>query len=139
MSDDILLAKLGNIERCLLRIRTVTHGDPSSVREIDVQDIVVLNLQRAIQAAVDLASHVIAERGLGLPDSLKDHFRLLCESRVVDRDLGLRLQAMVGFRNIAIHDYRRLDVAILETIVRDHLVDLEQFAAAVVKQTAGGA
>lgn len=129
--NDVVLAKLGSIDRCLRRIRDVTLGDPTRVLEIDVQDIVVLNLQRAIQAAIDLAAHLISQQQWGLPDSLKAHFAILQREGVIDPVLSRRLEAMVGFRNIAVHDYEVIDVAVLERIVADRLPDLEAFAAVV--------
>lgn len=77
MTPDVLLAKIATIERCLGRIRAATGGDPTRVRVIDAQDIVVLNLQRAVRAAIDLAAHLISDNRWGLPDSLKRHFTIL--------------------------------------------------------------
>lgn len=131
MTTDAALAKLASIERCLQRIRSVTRGDPEAVEDLDVEEIVVLNLQRAIQAVIDLSAHVISGRQWGLPDSLKAHFRILTDQRVIDPELGSRLQAMVGFRNIAVHEYEQLDRAILKAILSKHLVDLEAFSRAV--------
>lgn len=131
MTSDVLLAKLASIERCLARIRTVTHGDPTTVRELDVQEIVLLNLQRGIQAAIDLAAHLISANGWGLPESLKHHFTILEQHKVVEPDLADRLRKMSGFRNIAVHDYQTLDPGILEAIVASHLTDLEEFADAI--------
>ena len=129
--NDVVLAKLGAIDRCLARIRDVTRGEPTRVRDIDIQDIVVLNLQRAIQAAIDLAAHLISQKQWGLPDSLKAHFAILQREKVIDPTLGRRLEAMVGFRNIAVHDYEVIDVTVLERIVAERLPDLEAFAGAV--------
>lgn len=131
MTRDVALAKLASIERSLQRIRSVTRGSPESIDDLDVEEIVVLNLQRAIQATIDLAAHLISGRGWGLPDSLKAHFQILEERKVIDAALSSRLQAMVGFRNVAIHDYRSIDRAILKSILRDRLVDFEAFARAV--------
>ena len=131
MTTDVALSKLASIERCLERIRSVTHGDPDAVNDLDVEEIVVLNLQRAIQATIDLAAHVIAGRSWGLPDSLKAHFRILADQRVIDPGLGSRLEAMVGFRNIAVHEYDRIDRAILKAILTDHLVELEEYSRAM--------
>ena len=131
MTRDVALGKLASIERSLERIRTVTGGSPGAVDDLDVEEIVVLNLQRAIQATIDLAAHLISGRGWGLPDSLKAHFRILDEQKVIDRDLSGRLQAMVGFRNVAIHDYRAIDRAILKGILRERLTDFEALARAV--------
>lgn len=127
VDQDVVLEKVASIQRCLRRIQEKTNLDPSSLDDVDVQDIVVLNLQRAIQSAVDLAAHVIAEEGLGLPRSLKEHFELLSNSGVISDEVAARMQAMVGFRNIAVHEYERIDVRILKTILTKHLQDLVLF------------
>jgi uncharacterized protein YutE (UPF0331/DUF86 family) len=128
---DAVLAKLATIRRCLNRIRDVTGGDPGRVRELDTQEIVVLNLQRAIQAAIDLAAQVISRQDWGLPDSLKAHFTILRREGIIGEDLCTRLEAMVGFRNIAVHGYEVLDTRVLERIVTERLPDLEAFSAVV--------
>jgi uncharacterized protein YutE (UPF0331/DUF86 family) len=101
------------------------------VDDLDVEDVVVLNLQRAIQAAIHLAAHVIAGRGWGLPDSLKAHFAMLARHDVIDNELSARLQAMAGFRNIAVHDYERIDRDVLKAILRTRLGDIEGFGRAI--------
>ena len=131
MSPDVSLAKLATIERCLVRIRAKTGGDPAAVADLDVQEIVTLNLQRAAQACIDLAAQLIAANGWGLPDTLAGHFRVLREQGVIDGELEGRLKAMVGFRNVAVHDYEALDPAILERVVAEHLDDFAHFADAV--------
>ena len=135
---DVALAKLATMRRRLQRIEAATGGDPTRVRNLDTQDIVVLNLQRAVQAAIDLAAHLIARSGWGLPDSLKAHFAILARERVIDADLCRQLEAMVGFRNIAVHDYQTLDIAVLERIVAERLPDLAGFADAVTRHLAAG-
>lgn len=131
MTADVLLAKLASIARCVARIREVTHGDPKSVRNLDVQEIVILNLQRAIQATLDLAAHHLSSRDWGLPDSLKQNFTILEQHGVIEAELAHRLRAMVGFRNIAVHEYQVLDVDVLEQVVAGHLTDFERFADAI--------
>ena len=102
---DILLAKIASIRKCLERIRTVTNGTPESLNDPDIQDIFVLNLQRAVQAAIDLAAHLVADERIGLPANLKENFTLLESRQIIDAQLSKHLQSMVGFRNIAVHDY----------------------------------
>jgi len=130
---DVALAKLASIRRCVQRIRDVTQADATRVHDLDVQDIVVLNLQRAIQAAIDLAAHILAQQNWGLPDSLKAHFTILERQHVISPELARQLQAMVGFRNIAVHDYEAIDPDIVQAIVASRLPDLEAFAAAVTR------
>ncbi len=129
---DLVLAKVEILERCLARIDHARHRSDSALEPLDVQDITVVNLQRAVQAMIDLAAHVVAREGLGVPDSLAASFRLLEQASIIDPDLSLRMRRMTGFRNVVVHEYRRLDPAILEAIVRNHLGDLRAFAKQIL-------
>ena len=131
---DIVLAKVAAIHRCLRRIREVTNHDPDKLDDLNVQDIFVLNLQRAIQSAIDLGTHIIASEDLGLSDTVRGNFVLLENGKVINKRLSKKMQCMVGFRNIAIHDYQVLDVEILKTILAKHLKDIEEFYTAVFRR-----
>ncbi len=130
---DIVLAKVASIQKCLERIVAVTSLDPASLDDIDRQDIFVLNLQRAIQACLDLASHVVASESLGLPETMRDNFTLLNSGGVIDSEIASNMEKMTGFRNIAIHDYRAIDLNILKSILSKDLKDLEIFYSAVLR------
>jgi len=129
---DVVLAKVATIQKCLERIRDVTSLDPASLDDINRQDIFVLNLQRAIQASIDLASHIVASEGLGLPETVRDNFTLLRDKNVIDPETALKMEKMTGFRNIAIHNYQALNLDILKSILTSNLKDLEDFYAAVL-------
>lgn len=131
---DVVYGKVTNIQNCLRRIRDVTGLNPDRLDDIDVQDVFVLNLQRAVQSALDLAAHVIATEGLGQPASLRESFVLLHKTGIIDEPLAKSLAAMVGFRNIAVHEYQSLDPAMLKSILQYHLSDLEHFYSAVLKR-----
>ena len=131
---DVVLAKVGNMQKCLKRIKEATGLDPTSLDDMDKQDVFVLNLQRAIEAAIDIAAHISASEGLGLASAIKDNFRFLKEADIIDEPLLKKMQSMVGFRNIAVHDYQAIDVAVLKSILSCNLKDLEVFYAAVLKK-----
>jgi len=124
---DVVLAKVAAIQKCLRRIKQVTGLSPERLDDLDVQDIFVLNLQRAIQSSIDLAAHIVAFESLGMPDTVRGHFVLPENAKVITKALSQKMQSMVGFRNIAIHDYQNLDIEILKAILSKHLKDLEQF------------
>lgn len=130
---NIVLAKVGNIQRCLRRIRHVTNSDPQTLDGFDVQDIFVLNLQRAVQSTIDLAAHAIASEGLGLPANMKEHFLMLQRAGIISEFLTNKMISMVGFRNIAIHDYESIDAEILKSILKTNLPNLEGFYSTIVK------
>jgi uncharacterized protein YutE (UPF0331/DUF86 family) len=129
---DVVLAKAASIQRCLKRIKETTGLDPKNLDDIDKQDIFILNLQRAVQAAIDLATHIVASEGLGLSDTIKDNFKFLKNAGIINEGLTRRMESMVGFRNIAIHDYQAIDGDILKSILVKNLKDLEDFYTAVL-------
>ena len=127
LDRDVVLAKVAAIQKCLRRIKDVTGLDPDRLDELNTQDIFILNLQRAIQSTIDLATHFVASEGLGIPDTIRGNFVLLENAKIITKTLSKKMQSMVGFRNIAIHDYQTLDVDILKAILSKNLKDLEQF------------
>ncbi len=129
---DVVLAKTASIQKCLRRIKEVTGLNPDSLDEINKQDIFVLNLQRAVQSTIDLAADVIASEGLCIPDTIRDIFLRLEQGGIIGRDLSKKMQAMVRFRNIAIHDYQAINIEILKTILKKHLKYLEEFYTVIL-------
>jgi len=122
--DDVVVNKAAIIERCVARVRAEYGDDDRNLTEnITRQDSIVLNLQRACEAAIDLAMHVVRKKRLGVPQETRDAFRLLQEDGVLSPELSQRLMRMVGFRNVAIHDYRRLNLDVVRSIVTTHLTD----------------
>jgi uncharacterized protein YutE (UPF0331/DUF86 family) len=131
---DIVLAKVAAIQRCLVRIRQVTALDPARLDEQDVEDIFVLNLQRAVQAAIDLGAHVLVAKGFEMPATLREIFSTLEQHGALSAHSSRQMQNMCGFRNIAVHDYQTLSKPILKAILTDHLKDLEDFYAEILAQ-----
>lgn len=122
--DDVLVNKAAIIERCIARVREEYAGDDRNLTaDQRRQDSIVLNLQRACEASIDMAMHVVRVRRLGVPQETRDGFVLLRDAGLIDATLAERMMAMVGFRNVAVHDYRRLDLAIVRSIVTQHLGD----------------
>lgn len=128
---DLVIEKIGQIQRCLKRIQDKTKGDPEILSDIDIQDIFVLNLQRAVQTSIDLAAHIVADEGLGLPSDLGENFLFLKNAKVIPEGLSQRLKKMVGFRNIAVHEYAAIDPEVLKSILTKDLKDIEEFYSAV--------
>jgi uncharacterized protein YutE (UPF0331/DUF86 family) len=132
--DDVVLNKAAIIERCVRRVREVYADDPSNLTaDLTRQDSIVLNLQRACEAAIDLAMHLVRRYQLGIPQESRDAFDLLVTSGRLDAALGEDLKRMVGFRNVAVHDYARLNLDIVRSIVEQRLDDLLAFSGIAVK------
>ncbi|GIW34673.1 DUF86 domain-containing protein [Meiothermus sp.] len=95
------------------------------------QDAIILNLLRACEASIDLAMYMVRLHHLGLPQSSRDAFRLLQEAGFISADLARRMQRMVGFCNVAVHDYQALSLPILKTILEERLGDFLEFTSAL--------
>jgi len=130
---DIMISKASSVQRCLKRIKDVTSLDPESLENQDKQDIFVLNLQRAIQACIDLAAHIVASEALGIPETVRENFSLLQSKGIISSDMTVKMQKMTGFRNIAVHDYQTMDLMILKSVLTKDLRDLENFYVAVLE------
>jgi len=91
----------------------------------------VLNLQRAVQACIDIAHIIISEKGYKLPASYKESFMILNWNKVISADLAEKISKMIGFRNIAVHDYQSLSLAILKSILVNNLKDFEEYYIAI--------
>lgn len=139
MPDDVVLNKIAVIERCLLRIREEYLGHEMELAiNFTRQDSIILNLLRACEAAIDIAMHVVRIKGLGLPQDSRDAFNLLLGANLISRDLCPRLQAMVGFRNIAIHDYQKLNLDIVRAVLNKHLADFEAYRDCLLSRDDSG-
>lgn len=137
--DDVVVNKAAIIERCLRRVREEYAGDDRNLRDnMTRQDSIILNLQRACEAAIDLAMHLVRAHRLGVPQESREAFEMLAGAALVDRELAVRLQRMVGFRNVAVQDYRSLDLDIVRSIIQDRLDDFLAFTAIALRVADNG-
>jgi uncharacterized protein YutE (UPF0331/DUF86 family) len=127
--NEAAVQKITSLQRCVERAREgLRSGGSAFSANYDAQDVAVLNTLRACEAAIDLANMVIRTRKLGMPVDSKDSFSILAREGAISVELGERLQKMVGFRNLAVHRYRALDLAIVESVIRRDLDDVLAFA-----------
>lgn len=131
MTDpDLLAKKLAFIETCLAQLRDLARPE---VVETDVRErrFIEHTLQIAIQAALDVASHIVSDDRLGEPKTNKDLFHLLAGAGWIDATLADELRRAAAFRNILVHGYTSVDPAIIRDVVDNHLNDLAGFVVAV--------
>lgn len=132
VDHDLILAKSASVKRRLNRIDEKRKIEKSLFREdLDCQEIILFNLQMAIQECVDIASHIISEEGWGVPGSTNEMFYLLEENSCLDRDLTEKMVKCVGFRNILVHEYTRIELDLVHEIARKNIHDLEWYLKAI--------
>jgi uncharacterized protein YutE (UPF0331/DUF86 family) len=126
--DKILLAKAAVIDRCVRRAQSALANSSAFDADVDAQDIAVLNIIRACEAGIDMALRLVRLFDVGLPSSSGESFTLLAQKGIIDAAFAARLRRMVGFRNIAVHDYTTLNLDIVRSVITETLEDLLVFA-----------
>ena len=129
--DEILINKKTSIERCIHRIQEDFQED--FLTNYTKQDSVILNIERACQAAIDMGNRLLKIKNLGLPQSNRDTFVKLEKSKIISIELSRKMQAMAGFRNIAVHDYSSVNIDVVANIVKNNLQDLVVFSETIIK------
>ena len=132
---DIVLAKASTVRKCLATIRRLKAPDAPRLEAWIVQDVAVLNLQRAAQACLDLANHLITANSWELPSSARGAIEILRDAGAISEEQARIMTGVIGFRNIAVHNYAALDPAIVDAIVAKHLGDLERFVDTILGAT----
>lgn len=131
MTDPALVAKkLNLIDGYVRELRTL--GRPDTLRsDVREERFTLHTLQLAAQAAMDIASHIVSDEGLGEPDTNRELFALLARHRWIDASLASKLEDMADFRNVVVHGYADVDLTVVEDVVRNHLDDLLAFVQAI--------
>lgn len=134
MDRAVIGQKLESLRRCLARIRSKQPFTAEQLAgDFDLQDIVALNLTRAVQLSVDMAAHIVASLELPAPTTMGESFDRLAQAQLIDAMLAQQLKAAVGFRNVAVHNYSNVNWQTVHVIVLNHLQDFDAFAQAVVQ------
>lgn len=130
--NEVAALKITSLQRCIARAKQVhaTAGDHFSTN-YDLQDAAILNIIRACETAIDLANMLVRKKHLGIPTESKDAFRLLARENLIDKQQADSLAAMIGFRNVAVHQYDKLNLDIVESVIRNEIDVLAQFAEAI--------
>ena len=134
MENDVIYNKIAIIERCINRINEVYNNNPDNHKDYTKQDSIILNIQRACEAAIDLAMHIVSEKKLGIPQNSRDAFEVLNSNNIIDNRLMKNLKSMVGFRNIAVHNYQAVNLSIIQEIIEKHLSDFSRFIEVILKR-----
>ena len=132
MDASVIAAKLESLRRCVARVEARCPSTAAALaKDVDAQDIVALNLSRAVQLCVDLALHRISTSGDAAPTTMGGAFDTLATNVILDSELAKRMKSAVGFRNLAVHQYEAMDWAIVHAICTRHLNDFRMFAQVI--------
>ncbi len=128
----VIINKSIIVENCLSRINEEYENNANNLNDYTKQDSIVLNLQRACEACLDMAMYIVSTRKLGVPQVKREAFELLYKNNLIDKEMYINMKNMVGFRNIAIHDYKNIDDEVLIDILDNHLEELRAFSKVIL-------
>jgi len=134
MDRDIIMRKLDSLARCVKRLEEKRPATLDElIKDIDTQDIISINLERAVQVSVDIGAHVIADLSVPPPKTMGEVFAILVAQKLIPEKTGLALRKAVGFRNLSVHAYDQVDWERVFDIVHARLDDFRKFADAISK------
>ena len=128
----VIINKSIIVENCLSRINEEYENNANNLKDYTKKDSIVLNLQRACEACLDMAMYIVSTRKLGVPQVKREAFELLYKNNLIDKEMYINMKNMVGFRNIAIHDYKNIDDEVLIDILDNHLEELRAFSKVIL-------
>lgn len=125
---DLIVSKAGLVKKHIDRVEK-KHGDDLNtfIADQDLQDIISFNLHTAIQNCIDIAAHIISEEGLGVPGSVSEMFYTLEENRFLSAEMTEKMIKAVGFRNLLVHEYGKIDLKRVFKVARENVHDLKGF------------
>lgn len=128
MDQLIVAQKVESLRRCIERVAVKTPTDVGQlIQDPDIQDILVLNLSRAVQLCVDIGSHFISETDESAPATMGDVFTTLNKLGAITSITSEALRKAVGFRNVAVHNYDAINWEIVFAICQKSLPDFRRF------------
>jgi len=131
-NEVVIINKYESIERCINRIKEEYEGNLENLEDYRRLDSIVLNLQRSCELVSDIAMYIVSTRRLGVPQEKREAFELLEKNNLISKEMSNNMKKMIGFRNIAVHDYKKIDVNILKNVIENHLEDLIDFARTIL-------
>ena len=131
----LILSKASKVETCLKRIQKKTPEVMEQfLDDLDRQEIILFNLQMAIQNCIDMAAHIVSDQEMGVAGSTNEMFYMLQDNGYLDLNLTEKMVAAVGFRNLVVHEYEIVDLKRVFEIIQKDIFDLEDYLKTVLNK-----
>jgi len=136
VNKNIIKVKISHINQCLERLRGKRPlAKNLFLKDKDLQDIILHNLQTAIQGCIDIASHIVSDEGWEIPSTVIGLFDVLLKNRALTKKTAETLKKMAGFRNIIVHEYEDIDLNKVYDIFKNNLPDFTAYLKEIIKFT----
>jgi len=135
VDKDLILAKAGSVKSHLNRVIEKRNVDLDSfIKDIDRQESILFNIQTAVQNCIDIAAHIISEESFGVPGSITEMLYILEKNGYLDNDLTQKMVKAVGFRNLIVHEYGKIELEQAYEIAQNDINDLNEYLKAIFKK-----
>lgn len=135
MDKQLIQEKIESLRRCIKRIETKRPEQFEELENnLDLQDILSVNLERAVQMCVDIAAHILSQTESEPPETMAKIFELLENKKIIRSSTALSMKKAVGFRNIAVHNYKKINWEIVYNICHQKINDFKTFAREISEQ-----
>ena len=135
VDPNLILAKAGSVKSHLNRVIERRNIDLNGFMEdIDRQEIILFNIQAAVQNCIDIAAHIISEEGFGVPGSTTEMLYILRKHGYLDNNLTQKMVKAVGFRNLIVHEYGKIELKQVYEIAQNDLNDLNEYLKSILNK-----
>ena len=135
VDKDLILAKAGSVKSHLNRVIEKRNVDLDSfIKDIDRQESILFNIQTAVQNCIDIAAHIISEESFGVPGSTTEMLYILEKNGYLSNDLTQKMVKAVGFRNLIVHEYGKIELEQVYEIAQNDINDLNEYLKAIFKK-----
>ena len=135
VDPNLILAKAGSVRSHLNRVLEKRNVDLNGfIEDIDSQEIILFNIQAAVQNCIDIAAHIISAEGFGVPGSTTEMFFILGENSYLDNNLTQKMVKAVGFRNLIVHEYGKIELEQVYEIAQNDVNDLNEYLKEILKK-----
>ena len=135
VDKDLILAKAGSVKSHLNRVLEKRNVDLDSfIKDIDRQESILFNIQTAVQNCIDIAAHIISEESFGVPGSITEMLYVLEKNGYLENDLTQKMVKAVGFRNLIVHEYGKIELEQAYEIAQNDINDLNEYLKAIFKK-----
>ncbi len=135
VDNELIIVKASSIKKHLNRVKEKRNTDLQTfLKDLDRQEIILFNLQMAIQNCIDIAAHIISDEGFGVPGSTNEMFYMLEENGYLNRDITEKMVKAVGFRNLMVHEYEKTELDQVFKVAQKDIRDLNEYLKSIFKK-----
>jgi uncharacterized protein YutE (UPF0331/DUF86 family) len=132
---DIIIAKLARLDEYVVYLKELKrYSRAQFIQDYRIHGLAERYLQLSIEVVIDVSRLLLICLAMERPENNHEAFELLYKNKLLSKKLFERIRSVAGFRNILVHDYMKIDHAIVYRALQDGIKDFGEFKKAVVRK-----